>query len=640
MTGSMSENKLVSIIIPALNEEELIEKTLLSLKKQNYRPIEIIVVDNGSTDRTKEIAEKYAAKVLFLAKRGASRARNFGAKMARGKHLIFLDADTRMSREAVKNTVRALEKKWAGGMYRVEYQSNNPKIKVIENLQNFYLARGKPFYIQSIYTRKSIFEKIGGWNEEISFGEDVDMLKRISGEGKLRFDAANPIKTSARRFIKNKDYLYAILGGALALYGVKSLPFYPIRNNEKKGVSKKIIFKRLLENYLGRDKSKNKLPLIIWAMSKVFFIALWIWLGFYIWQKAGLWGALPFVIIIGFAQVADIWNQFLIGRAVKSLKITAEGEKSVKEKNALFEKIWQLEVKRTPFTAVFYLLKRAGFKKIPRYSPQKELADLGPAWIGKHVGLALGLVYGIFYYFFHYHYRLSRMKQKKKKPENLSIWAPLKLPIKKAYQEKGVFLGADIGCGDGQLINMLALYCREEGWPAVFFGIEPKSDIIEVASQRLADKAVVIKKKEEMVAIDKLIELTKKEGKPVVCLIESRLEKLSQLFPEGSLDLISVINTKHHLEEAWKGGGRKAIEKISRHWLVLEEKRCWAALIFIYLVGWFVSRIIICEAEDSILSMYTPQEWSSQKIKTVTSFPFLVWAMSDSLYGLLRRGIV
>ena len=88
-------NRLVSIIIPAHNEERYIEKTLSHIKKQSYRNIEIIVVDDGSIDNTTKKAKIYADKIIKLKKRkGVSYARNAGAKVARGDLLVFLDADT------------------------------------------------------------------------------------------------------------------------------------------------------------------------------------------------------------------------------------------------------------------------------------------------------------------------------------------------------------------------------------------------------------------------------------------------------------------------------------------------------------------------------------------------------------------
>ena len=86
---------IISIIIPAYNEEKFIEQTLISLKKQNCGiPYEIIVCDNNSKDKTPEIAQKYADKVVSETKQGGGYARNKGASIAQGKYLVFTDADT------------------------------------------------------------------------------------------------------------------------------------------------------------------------------------------------------------------------------------------------------------------------------------------------------------------------------------------------------------------------------------------------------------------------------------------------------------------------------------------------------------------------------------------------------------------
>ena len=224
--------KLVSVIIPAYNEEKLIEKTLVSLKKQSYRPIEIIVVYRGN-DRTREISKKYADRVIFLSKKGASRARNFGAKEAQGQYLIFLDADSRLSKNAIENVVNSLGQGYAGGTAKIVYESENYKIKGVEILQNFCLNRWKICLCQFIYTTREIFKKSGGWPESIEFGEDMNFLKRLSRFGELKYDPDSQVLTSPRRFIRRKDYFYATLGGLLVLTGVKKLPFYAIRDAEK-----------------------------------------------------------------------------------------------------------------------------------------------------------------------------------------------------------------------------------------------------------------------------------------------------------------------------------------------------------------------------------------------------------------------
>jgi len=223
-------DKLVSIIIPALNEEALIEKTLVSLKEQHYRPIEIIVaVDSRSVDKTFQIAQNYADKVVCVSGEGASAVRNSGAKVARGEYLMFLDADTKVSKNLTGNGVEFLNSGYVGGFARVIYETRSPKVKLIKAVQNFFLSQGTPFYVQSFYTTEEFFQKSGGWNEKISLGEEVDILKRISKFGWLKYDSASSIRTSPRRFIRNKDFSYAVLGAALALAGLKNLPYPPVR---------------------------------------------------------------------------------------------------------------------------------------------------------------------------------------------------------------------------------------------------------------------------------------------------------------------------------------------------------------------------------------------------------------------------
>src|SRR5437867_2701970 len=100
---------LVSVIIPSLNEENYIEKSLKSVKAQDYKnDIEIIVADSNSKDNTAKIARKYA-KVIVTKRKGISVGRNVGAKKARGEILLFLDADTILMPNVVSEVVRYLE---------------------------------------------------------------------------------------------------------------------------------------------------------------------------------------------------------------------------------------------------------------------------------------------------------------------------------------------------------------------------------------------------------------------------------------------------------------------------------------------------------------------------------------------------
>jgi len=103
-----------SVVIPAYNEEEWLPNTLAVLKETMDSldtPGEVIVVDNNSTDKTAQIAEGHGARVVFEPVNQISRARNVGARVADGRYLVFLDADTLLSPELLQTALDNL----AGG---------------------------------------------------------------------------------------------------------------------------------------------------------------------------------------------------------------------------------------------------------------------------------------------------------------------------------------------------------------------------------------------------------------------------------------------------------------------------------------------------------------------------------------------
>src|SRR5579864_2007469 len=111
----MSNLPLVTAIITTKNEESRIENCLKSISNQTYKPVEIIVVDNNSTDRTKEIAKKHTGKIYD---KGPERSaqRNYGSKMAKGKFLLFLDADMQLQPGIIKECVNICDFQHCAGV--------------------------------------------------------------------------------------------------------------------------------------------------------------------------------------------------------------------------------------------------------------------------------------------------------------------------------------------------------------------------------------------------------------------------------------------------------------------------------------------------------------------------------------------
>ncbi len=99
---------LVSVVITTKNEEKNIENCLRSIRSQTFKNIELIVVDNFSEDKTAEFAKKYTAKVYFKGNERSAQ-RNYGAKVASGKYLLYLDADMILSPNLIAECVEKCE---------------------------------------------------------------------------------------------------------------------------------------------------------------------------------------------------------------------------------------------------------------------------------------------------------------------------------------------------------------------------------------------------------------------------------------------------------------------------------------------------------------------------------------------------
>ena len=105
------ENKLVSIITPVYNSEKYIEECIKSVINQSYKNIEMIIIDDGSTDNSKNIIEKYTESFPFIKyikcneNNGAWAARNIGIEKAKGRFISFLDADDLYKKNKIKNQI-------------------------------------------------------------------------------------------------------------------------------------------------------------------------------------------------------------------------------------------------------------------------------------------------------------------------------------------------------------------------------------------------------------------------------------------------------------------------------------------------------------------------------------------------------
>jgi glycosyltransferase involved in cell wall biosynthesis len=163
----------LSIIIPAYNEEKYIENTLKAINLG-----ETIVVCNGCTDNTAQIAKKYASKVIEIKEKGVSKARNIGAKSASNERLVFLDADI-----IVSNTIltKIKNSSFTIGSSKVKPNSSKLKHRIFMNIKTNLNYFG--FSSGLIFCDKNLFNRVGGFNELQSKGEDGQFLRRAKRKG-------------------------------------------------------------------------------------------------------------------------------------------------------------------------------------------------------------------------------------------------------------------------------------------------------------------------------------------------------------------------------------------------------------------------------------------------------------------------
>lgn len=205
----MKGTPAVSVIIPAFNEQKYIKAALDGLREQTFRNFETIVVDGNSTDRTREIAIRQA-RVVIEKERGIGRARNRGAKVAKGDILVFIDADTKPSRNLIKTYYNAFKRSdivaATGPILPLEKTSRRVglgyKVVSVYFVKSSLLV-GRPSVVGlNFAVRRKVFSDIGGFNEKFLTYEDYDLSLRLKKAGRISYLRNAVAYTSTRRVKK------------------------------------------------------------------------------------------------------------------------------------------------------------------------------------------------------------------------------------------------------------------------------------------------------------------------------------------------------------------------------------------------------------------------------------------------------
>lgn len=192
----------LSIIIPALNEEDSIGPVLTHLQKADKTGDieETIVVDGGSTDSTKDIAREHGARVIDSEK-GRAVQMNTGARAATGDCYYFLHADSYPPRNFTSHIKAALSTNSRCGCFTLTFDDDHPLLKFYAWCTKFDF---RPFRYgdQSLYVDAKLFHFIGGFKEELIVMEDNEIIKRLEQQSRFNIIQA-PVTTSARKYRQN-----------------------------------------------------------------------------------------------------------------------------------------------------------------------------------------------------------------------------------------------------------------------------------------------------------------------------------------------------------------------------------------------------------------------------------------------------
>lgn len=182
---------LVSVVIPTFNRANIVTNAIESVLNQTYKNTEIIIVDDGSTDNTRELLLTYKDKIRYVNKTngGASSARNLGIKQARGEYIAFLDSDDIWLPTKIEKQINVIKENNDMGIVITEIEfigeagrRNYSRFRRILPYDGFmfeHFLKNPQITCSCILIRKNILDKVGVFDESLNTGEDIDLMLRI-----------------------------------------------------------------------------------------------------------------------------------------------------------------------------------------------------------------------------------------------------------------------------------------------------------------------------------------------------------------------------------------------------------------------------------------------------------------------------
>jgi glycosyltransferase involved in cell wall biosynthesis len=239
--GRLINDALVSVVVPCYNQAHFLGEAIESVLAQSYSHLEILVVDDGSTDNTSEVAARYSGvRCIRQYNQGLSTARNSGIRESKGAYLVFLDADDRLLPSAIETNLECLEAHpecaFVSGRYRNITVEGTPFPELpspycVRSDHYIELLRGN--YIEmhaTVMYRRSVFGSVGGFDTSLKACEDYDICLRIARDFPVH--CHGKIVAEYRRHATNMSRDYALMLKA-SLATLRSQRIYISRRDKR-----------------------------------------------------------------------------------------------------------------------------------------------------------------------------------------------------------------------------------------------------------------------------------------------------------------------------------------------------------------------------------------------------------------------
>ena len=266
----------ISVIIPTFNRSKTIFRAIDSILKQTYKPYEIIVVDDGSTDGTKNLViNKYPSiKYFYQSNNGVSKARNKGLHESKGEWIAFLDSDDEWLPKKLQEQKKNLEQNpttfishtneiWIRNGVRVNQMKKHQKFGgyIFDKCLEF--CRMSP---SSIMIHRKVFEDVGNFDEDLLVCEDYDLWIRVTSKYLVTYIDDLMIK----KYGGHEDQLSKVKNG-IEHFRIQSLEKILLSKILSEGQAEEVrkVLLRKLSIYLNGLKKRNKMEELLIVKKKI-----------------------------------------------------------------------------------------------------------------------------------------------------------------------------------------------------------------------------------------------------------------------------------------------------------------------------------------------------------------------------------